>query len=285
MQNEPLVSVIMNCYNGEEYLCDAIDSVINQTYKNWEIIFWDNQSTDRSAKIFKGYNDKRLKYYLAPSHANILYEARNYALKKVNGDFIAFLDVDDWWVKSKLHKQVKVFLKDQTVDVLYSNIYIYNERKKTNKIFIKGKLSHGKLAQKLINKFEMPILSTIIKRSVFNKIKFDDRYSIIGDLDFFVRLSLIKNIAAIQEPLAYYRVHDSNLTKKRADLTIKELESWVSEKSKNKDFKLINFSKIYKLIKILKTKENIVSGNKLKALIEILKRPFLFLPLIKNKFS
>ena len=85
--------------------------------------------------------------------------------------------------------------------------------------------------------------------------------------------------------MAYYRVHDSNLTKKRTDLNIKELESWVSEKSKNKDFKLINFSKIYELIKILKTKENIVSGNKLKALIEILKRPFLFLPLIKNKFS
>ena len=284
MEKNPLVSIIINCYNGEKYLHKAIKSVLDQNYHHWEIIFYDNNSIDKSSSILKSYKDIRIKYFKSKK-TYPLYKARNLAIAKCKGELISFLDVDDWWVKSKLHKQVKVFLKDQTVDVLYSNIYIYNERKKTNKIFIKGKLSHGKLAQKLINKFEMPILSTIIKRSVFNKIKFDDRYSIIGDLDFFVRLSLIKNIAAIQEPLAYYRVHDSNLTKKRADLTIKELESWVSEKSKNKDFKLINFSKIYKLIKILKTKENIVSGNKLKALIEILKRPFLFLPLIKNKFS
>ena len=284
MHKKPLISIIINCLNGVKYLDKAIKSVLNQSYKNWEVIFFDNNSTDGSFLVLKKYKDKRIRYFKSKK-TYPLYKARNLAIKKSKGALISFLDVDDWWVKSKLHKQVKVFLKDQTVDVLYSNIYIYNERKKTNKIFIKGKLSHGKLAQKLINKFEMPILSTIIKRSVFNKIKFDDRYSIIGDLDFFVRLSLIKNIAAIQEPLAYYRVHDSNLTKKRTDLNIKELESWVSEKSKNKDFKLINFSKIYELIKILKTKENIVSGNKLKALIEILKRPFLFLPLIKNKFS
>ena len=82
MKNEPLVSVIMNCFNGEEYLREAVNSVIKQNYKNWEIIFWDNLSTDESAKIFKCFKDSRLKYYCASSHANILYEARNYALKK-----------------------------------------------------------------------------------------------------------------------------------------------------------------------------------------------------------
>ena len=76
MKNEPLVSIIMNCYNGEEYLRDAIDSVINQTYDNWELIFWDNVSTDKSAEIFKSYKDKRLKYYCASAHTKILYEAK-----------------------------------------------------------------------------------------------------------------------------------------------------------------------------------------------------------------
>jgi len=60
--DQQLVSVIMNCHNGEKYLREAIDSVYAQTYKNWEIIFWDNYSTDNSAKIAKSYNDK-LKYY------------------------------------------------------------------------------------------------------------------------------------------------------------------------------------------------------------------------------
>ena len=107
--NQPLVSVIMNCFNGERYLRDSIDSVISQTYKNWEIIFWDNQSNDKSAKIFKNYKDDRLKYYCAPSHIEVLYRARNYALKKAKGEFIAFLDVDDWWLPEKLEKQIPLF--------------------------------------------------------------------------------------------------------------------------------------------------------------------------------
>ena len=63
MKKQPLVSIIMNCLNGEKYLNSAIDSVINQTYKNWELIFWDNRSTDNSANILKKYKDKRIKYF------------------------------------------------------------------------------------------------------------------------------------------------------------------------------------------------------------------------------
>ena len=63
MNNQPLVSVIMNCYNGQKYLKEAIDSIYKQTYKNWEIIFWDNFSKDASAKIAKSY-DYRVKYFL-----------------------------------------------------------------------------------------------------------------------------------------------------------------------------------------------------------------------------
>ena len=61
--NHPLVSVIMNCYNGESYLADAIKSILLQTYNNFEVIFWDNQSYDNSASIYKSFKDKRLKYY------------------------------------------------------------------------------------------------------------------------------------------------------------------------------------------------------------------------------
>ena len=78
MSKKPLVSIIINCFNGEKYLREAINSVIAQSYENWEIIFWDNKSTDKSAKIFQSYNDKRLRYFLAPFHTELLYEARNY---------------------------------------------------------------------------------------------------------------------------------------------------------------------------------------------------------------
>ena len=108
MSKQPLVSVIMNCYNGEKYLREAIDSVLAQTYTNWEIVFWDNQSTDRSAEIVRSYADPRLKYYYAPTHT-WLYEARNYAVAKANGELLAFLDVDDWWLPNKLERQVPLF--------------------------------------------------------------------------------------------------------------------------------------------------------------------------------
>jgi|TARA_B110000914_G_C15494500_1_gene462480 glycosyltransferase involved in cell wall biosynthesis len=273
MQKKPLVSIIINCLNGEKYLDKAIKSVLVQNYQNWEIVFFDNNSIDKSYLILKKYKDRRIKYYKSKK-TYPLYKARNLAIKKSKGELISFLDVDDWWIKSKLKKQVEVFLADQTVDVLYSNVYLFNDKKKTKKIFIKKKLSYGKITQKLIDKFEMPILSTLIKKNIFNQIKFDNRYTIIGDLDFFVRLSLIKNITAIQEPLAYYRIHDSNLTKKRIDLNIKELESWVSEKVKNKKFKSNNFSEIYNLIKLLRIKKNIIEGNKITALKLIFQKPF-----------
>ena len=91
---KPLVSVIMNCHNGEKYLEESIQSVISQTYDNWELIFWDNRSEDKSSEIFKKYQDKRFKYFYANKHTS-LYEARNLAIQKSTGDFISFLDTDD----------------------------------------------------------------------------------------------------------------------------------------------------------------------------------------------
>ena len=103
----PLVSVLMNCHNCEKYLTEAIDSVYNQTYKNWEIIFWDNASADSSGNIAKSY-DKKIRYFLNKNKV-ILGEARFQASQQVNGDLIAFLDCDDKWMPDKLEKQINYF--------------------------------------------------------------------------------------------------------------------------------------------------------------------------------
>ena len=97
----------MNCYNGEKYLDKSIKSVLGQTYKNWELIFWDNNSSDNSYKIFKKFKDKRLKYFRSKSYQK-LYQARNEAIKKCKGQYITFIDTDDWWLKTKLKKAVLV---------------------------------------------------------------------------------------------------------------------------------------------------------------------------------
>mgnify|MGYP000238500923 CR=1 FL=1 len=98
---EKLVNIIVNCYNGEKYLKKNLESIQKQKYSNWELIFWDNQSSDNSKKIFDSFKDKRFKYYCSDKHTT-LYEARNLACKKTNGEFIAFLDCDDWWYENFL---------------------------------------------------------------------------------------------------------------------------------------------------------------------------------------
>ena len=107
--SEPLVSVIMNCLNCERYLNEAIDSVRAQTYSNWEIIFWDNASNDRSASIVKEYNDPRIHYFRGDKTI-LVYAARNKALSQCHGEFIAFLDCDDIWMTEKLSKQIEDYI-------------------------------------------------------------------------------------------------------------------------------------------------------------------------------
>ena len=79
--NKGLVSIIMNCHNGDKYLKEAIQSIINQKYKNWELIFWNNNSKDDSESIFKSFKDKRLRYFYRKKKVS-LYISRNAAIKK-----------------------------------------------------------------------------------------------------------------------------------------------------------------------------------------------------------
>ena len=124
LNSKPLISIIMNCFNGDKYLSYSLESIQRQTYQNWELIFWDNFSTDNSKQIFKSFNDKRFHYYHANEHTT-LSKARNLALDKCKGDFIAFLDVDDWWSLNKLEQQIELFA-DPSIQLVYGNFLVNN---------------------------------------------------------------------------------------------------------------------------------------------------------------
>ena len=111
-----LVSIIVNCYNGEKYLKHTLESIQKQKYSDWELIFWDNQSTDNSKKIFDTFKDTRFKYYYSNRHTT-LYEARNLACQKSKGKFISFLDCDDFWYEDFLSDR-KIFLKMININFL-----------------------------------------------------------------------------------------------------------------------------------------------------------------------
>ena len=119
-----LISVIINCYNGEKYVKNAIQSVIRQKYQNWELIFWDNQSTDNSKKIFKSFSDERLKYFYSENNTT-LYEARNNASKIAKGEYIGFIDCDDEWYDDYLSSR-KTFFDGSTIILLFIFISFTN---------------------------------------------------------------------------------------------------------------------------------------------------------------
>ena len=126
---KPLVSVIMNCHNGSKFLEQSVNSIISQTYKNWELIFWDNASQDNSKEIISKFSDDRIRYFRSKKF-NRLYESRNLAIQNSKGEFISFLDTDDMWQKDKLEKHMDFFSKNIDYEIVYSNYYIYDEAKK-----------------------------------------------------------------------------------------------------------------------------------------------------------
>ena len=227
---EPLVSIIMNCYNGDKYLKEAIDSVLTQTYQNWEVIFWDNQSTDGSAKIFRSYADPRLKYFYASKHT-CLYEARNYAIEKANGEFFAFLDVDDWWCPEKLEKQVPLF-DDPEVGLVCGNYWVVSERKKKQWARHKQASPTGRVLNDLLRDYFVGMSTLIVRRSALELLDYpcDPRYNIIGDFDLVIRLAINWKLNYLHEPIAFYRQHENSLSVTQRSRFLEETSGWLKEK-------------------------------------------------------
>ncbi len=277
----PLVSIMMNCYNGEKYLQEALESVFAQTYQNWELIFWDNQSTDQSAKIFQSYDDKRLKYFYAPNHT-FLYEARNNAIKKVSGEFFAFLDVDDWWAPEKLEKQIPLF-RDPEVGLVYGNYWYENERKGIRKTLYKKQLPSGRILNELLKHYVVGLLTIVIRREAFESLDypFDPRYHIIGDFDMVVRMAVAWKLVCVQLPIASYRFHGANESNQLKERSLCEMKEWLSEMNECSSISTLDgFKKTGELYLYMKAM-NLVEKNNFKKALNI----FWSIPFGKEKFK
>jgi len=227
---EPLISIIVNCFNGERYLNECLNSILSQSYKNYEVIFWDNKSTDKSKLIFLDIQDDRFKYFSDNKHVT-LYGARNKALEVTTGKYITFLDVDDMWYPDKLEKQVKVMEKESEIGFCYSGFkFLSEDSKNLNSAYNNRKLKSGYICSHLIKNYNVGILTLMVNKALINKnrIKFDERFTIMGDLDFVLRLSRISIGIPIRQDLAIYRSHLENLSRKTT-LTVEERTIWANE--------------------------------------------------------
>mgnify|MGYP001568500125 CR=1 FL=1 len=218
----PKVSVIMNCYNSNKFLREAIDSVYAQTFEDWEIIFWDNASTDTSPTIAKSYDDK-LKYFHGEKNVP-LGQARNFALEKARGDYIAFLDCDDHWLPEKLAKQVPGFEQNPRVGLVISDTIFFKDNKEVKQLYARKKPPTGNIFRHLLTDYFISLETAMIRKAALATLDhwFDDRFNMMEESDLFTRIAHDWELDFIDEVLAKWRMHNANWSYLKKDLAVRE---------------------------------------------------------------
>ena len=218
----PLISIIINCFNGERFLRTAIDSVYNQDFDDWEIIFWDNASTDDSALIAKSYG-RQLKYY-SNKKTTSLGKARNMALKMATGKYIAFLDCDDVFLPGKLRKQVSQ-MEGNNFALSYSDATVIDEfNRKIRKI--KTKNNSGYIFGNLLRHYEIVMASVMIRRQVLEKegFEFAEELKYCPDYNLFMKIASCYTICVINDNIVNYRRINGSLSSQSVDIASSEIK-------------------------------------------------------------
>lgn len=207
----PFISIIINCYNGEKYLEETLRSVLAQSFTDWELIFWDNCSTDSTPNIVLDYTDDRIHYYRAQEKTT-LGKARNLAMEKTLGNYITFIDADDIWLPDFLKYCVETIMAYPETAVVYTRFINFEGEREW--------LSPGGAKDKKIDLKELissygigmsgAVFSRIIKED--NNIRIDERFSLIEDYDFFIHLGAYGDVRYVSSPQMRYRWNANGLT-------------------------------------------------------------------------
>ena len=210
-----LVSVIMGAYNHQCYIADAIESVLNQTMPDLELIIIDDASNDDTPQIIKNYQQKepRIKAFFHQKNQGIAATA-NQCLNNANGQYITFIGSDDLWVKTKLEKQLQILQKHPNWLVWSEGEIIDNTGNSTGKTFTK--MHHADKKRKTGNIFREILDDNYIfgQSLMFQKKHLKNQFSTnlkyLCDYRFMVDLAFEHEFFFISEPLAKYRIHNNN---------------------------------------------------------------------------
>ena len=229
----PRVSVIMNVRNGAGTLRAALESALTQTYRDWELIVWDDRSSDDSAEVVAGFTDPRIRYMLSPEESS-LGQARDLAIRQACGEWLAFLDQDDIWLPHKLELQIALADSPQ-VGVIYGRSVCFSScggEKDYDQFHEFSALPEGDILAELLGKGSFIAMSSaLIRRSAVNElggIPADVR--IIPDYYLYAAVCRKYQARAVQEVICRYRIHPGSMnhTHRRESLeeTLALIETW-----------------------------------------------------------
>jgi glycosyltransferase involved in cell wall biosynthesis len=233
----PKVSVIIPVYNGGEFLSKAMESVIAQTYSDWQIVAVNDGSTDNSLEILRMY-EHRLpsKIHIVSQKNSGASSARNRGIIESKGEYIAFLDSDDSWLPEKLEKQVEFLESNKELGLVYSDCYIIDNgsNMEENTYLCRTKPFRGNIFSELVYNNFIPTSTVLVRRKVLDKVGlFNPVLRISQDYDLWLRLAEIYSVDFINQPLAKYRFHNEGISK-NVELMIAEdfqiLEYWLNKR-------------------------------------------------------
>jgi len=210
----PKVSVVTAVYNGARYIQDAVESVLSQTYKDWEMIVVDDGSTDDTYQKVKAIGDGRIRVIRLDENSGRPAVPRNIGIKAARGEFIAFLDYDDLWLPEKLARQVERMQAESDAFLVYSRFYLQENGRdrginpkmvRSGHVFKDLFLAHNFIA----------CATAMIRRSNgTDPYLFDEDMGLkaVEDYDLWLSIAYREKVSLIDEPLAIYRLHSDNIS-------------------------------------------------------------------------
>lgn len=212
----------MNCLNGAEYLREAIDSVFWQTYNNWEIVFWDNASSDESGSIARSYGEK-VRYFRSDTTTS-LGAARNKAFAQCKGEYIAILDADDVWLPEKLESQLVLFEAKPELGMVFSDSICFDEKNTQYRLFEIVKPKRGKVFGDLLAQNFMHTIAMMYRKEALETLPyvFADEFTMVMDYDVSLRVAYLYELDYVKYPLCKWRMHPGSRSSKKRFLFASE---------------------------------------------------------------
>ena len=218
----PLVSIIIPTYNRAEDLKRALQSVFDQTFTNWEVVIVDNHSVDDTDSLIKSFNNQKIKLFKI-HNSGIISASRNLGLKHALGEYIAFLDSDDWWLPKKLEESIKYMI--QGADIVYHDLfYVTKSDQRFNWRRVRGRKLKSPVFYDLLESGNaLPNSSVVVRKKLLNEIKglSEDKDMVSSeDYDAWLRIARIsEKFQKIPDVLGFYWAGGGNVT--NPDRTLK----------------------------------------------------------------
>ena len=206
----PKFCILMNAFNSSDTIAESISSALAQSYSNFELLIWDNCSSDNTPDIVRSFTDPRINYIRSDKHTT-LGEARHLASFHIHADYLAFLDSDDIWYPNKLESQLPSF-NDPAVGISISNTIFFNQS--FRKICYNRIPPSGFVTKQLLDDYYVSLETLIVSMSFVSQLDyiFDPNVSHASDYDLVMRLSLISKMHYTDQILSGWRCHDSSET-------------------------------------------------------------------------